>query len=557
MDVCAVIGEYGKFQRGVFWFGLIRGTPMGLHLIVASFFLPEISHWCSPPTDVLASNWTLDSWKALALSQNNSISENGDIGRSECLMRPTRVIDGQVMLTEGTRVACTEWEYGPSFSGHSLVQEWDLVCEHAWMRSLVQSSVMTGMLLGCLICSALGDRIGRRPLLISSCAVTTIAGLVAALAPSFGVFLCARFILGISLAITQTAAFCLLVEVTGPKHRTSSAVAFTLGFTISLLILPGIVWVLQNWRHVQVAITLPFIGILIWSWFLPESPRWLVATGRMEEAASTILRAACANGTQIHDLDSVLSQLRKKILKEKEEAVKVRYTDLVRFPKVRGYSFILVISCISSGAVFYGIQLSLTSIGGDPYVSFLLGGLGDLLGVLVCYCTVRWFRRRRATPVVYGGTAICCLGLAFIPRSLVWLRRADGIVGQAVSTTAFTLSWIYAAEVFPTVLRTMGVGVCLMAIRVGSALVPFLLETKRYTHESVPMVALATIYTLAALLVLLLPETFRVALPDTLRETMELSKSKKAKADPAAKQKVELVAFEEPISRLNEEQEKQ
>ncbi|XP_077490763.1 solute carrier family 22 member 3-like [Amblyomma americanum] len=535
MDVCAVIGEYGKFQRGVFWFGLIRGTPMGLHLIVASFFLPEISYWCSPPSEVLASNRTLDSWKALTLAHNDSLLESDGIGRSDCFVHPSKVIGEDAVLTEGAPVSCAEWDYGSSFSGHSLVQEWDLVCERTWMRSLVQSSVMTGMLLGCLVCSALGDRIGRRPLLVGSCAMTTVAGLVAALAPSFGVFLGARFILGISLAVTQTAAFCLLVEVTGPKHRTSAAVAFTLGFTVSLLILPGIVWVLQNWRHVQVAITLPFIAILIWSWFLPESPRWLVATGRMKEAASTILRAASANGTHIEDLDSVLSQLRLKILKEKEEAVKVRYTDLVRFPKVRGYSFILIFSCISSGAVFYGIQLSLTSIGGDPYISFLLGGIGDLLGVLVCYSTVRWFRRRRATPAVYGGVALCCLGLAFIPRSQVWLRRADGLVGQALSTTAFTLSWIYAAEVFPTVLRTMGVGVCLMAIRLGSALVPFLLETKRYTHESVPMVVLAAIYMLAAILVLLLPETFRVALPDTLRETMELSKSKNARSDPSAK----------------------
>uniref|UniRef100_A0A1E1X6Q2 Putative organic cation/carnitine transporter n=1 Tax=Amblyomma aureolatum TaxID=187763 RepID=A0A1E1X6Q2_9ACAR len=536
MDVCSVIGEYGKFQRGVFWFGLMRGIPMGFHLVVSSFFLPDINYWCSPPADVLASNWTLDSWKALTLAHNSSLVKSDGVGRRECFMHPAKVIDDRVVLTEGAPVSCVKWEYGSSFSGHSLVQQWDLVCERAWMRSLVQSSIMAGMLLGCLVCSALGDRLGRRPLVVGSCALTLVAGLVAAVAPAFDVFLGARLVLGISLALTQTSAFCLLVEVTGPKHRTSTAMAFTLGFNVSLLVLPGIVLSLKNWQHIQIAITLPFIAILIWAWFLPESPRWLVATGRMKEAASTILRAASANGTQIPDLDSVLSQLRKKILKEKEEAEKVRYTDLVRFPKVRCYSFILIFSCMCSGAVFYGIQLSVTSFGGDPYVSFLLGGLGDMVGALICYSTVRWFRRRRAAPAVYAGSALCCLGLAFIPRSMVWLRRADGVVGQTLSTSAFTLSWIYAAEVFPTVLRTMGVGASLTGIRLGSTLVPFLLDAKRYTHDSVPMVVLATMYTLAAGLVLFLPETFQVALPDTLRETMELSKIKNGKSDPPARE---------------------
>uniref|UniRef100_A0A224YVD1 MFS transporter OCT family solute carrier family 22 (Organic cation transporter) member 4/5 n=1 Tax=Rhipicephalus zambeziensis TaxID=60191 RepID=A0A224YVD1_9ACAR len=543
MDICDVIGDYGKFQKNIFWFGLVRGTFMGLHLVVSSFFVPEVDYWCGAnPASRVSGNTTAlvsegSSWNLSRDSRH--LVEEGDFGRSACSRTLTATVavgDNRSFVPEvvTTSMSCETWSYGNSFAGHTLVQEWDLVCERAWMRSLVQSSLMTGMLIGCLLCSALGDRLGRRPLLVSSCALTNMAGLATAAAPSFGVFLAARVLLGISLAVMQTTSFCLLVEVTGPKRRTQAAIAFTLGFALSLFVLPGTVWLIQHWRYVQVAITMPFIAIVVWSWYLPESPRWLVATGRTKEAASVVRRAASSNGIEIEDIDSALGQLRKKILQENEDAEKAHYLDLVREPRIRRYSVILVYSCVSCGAAFYGIQLSMTSLGGDPYVGFLLSGLGECAAVVLCYSTVRWFPRRMAVPAMYAGVALCSLGLGFIPRSLTWLRQVDGLVGKSLSGSAFTVTWLYAAEVFPTVLRTVGVGACLMSIRVGSALVPLLLETRRYTHESVPMAVLAAMYALAAVLVLLLPETFQVALPDTLRETLDLKKAKKAKAHPSS-----------------------
>ncbi|KAL1443528.1 hypothetical protein MTO96_007436 [Rhipicephalus appendiculatus] len=379
----------------------------------------------------------------------------------------------------------------------ALNVQWDLVCERAWMRSLVQSSLMTGMLIGCLLCSALGDRLGRRPLLVSSCALTNMAGLATAAAPSFGVFLAARVLLG---DFSGRHADHLLLPP-GGGHWPQAA--DTSGNRLHLGLRPE---------------PLPCCRAP----YLPESPRWLVATGRTKEAASVVLRAASSNGIEIEDIDSALGQLRKKILQENEDAEKAHYLDLVREPRIRRYSVILVYSCVSCGAAFYGIQLSMTSLGGDPYVGFLLSGVGECAAVVLCYSTVRWFPRRMAVPAMYAGVALCSLGLGFIPRSLTWLRQVDGLVGKTLSGSAFTVTWLYAAEVFPTVLRTVGVGACLMSIR------------RRYTHESVPMAVLAAMYALAAVLVLLLPETFQVALPDTLRETLDLKKAKKAKAHPSS-----------------------
>ncbi|KAL1443529.1 hypothetical protein MTO96_007437 [Rhipicephalus appendiculatus] len=88
MDICDVIGDYGKFQKNIFWFGLVRGTFMGLHLVVSSFFVPEVDYWCgsNPASHVSGNTTTLvserSSWNLSRGSRH--LVEEGDFGRSAC-----------------------------------------------------------------------------------------------------------------------------------------------------------------------------------------------------------------------------------------------------------------------------------------------------------------------------------------------------------------------------------------------------------------------------------------------------------------------------------------
>ncbi|XP_042142080.1 organic cation transporter protein-like [Ixodes scapularis] len=526
MDVTSVIGDYGKFQRNIFMFCLLRGFPTGLHLVVYTFFFPAVEHWCAPP-DELIGNVTVDQWKAMALPYETGIG--GDIRYSSCFMFPVKRVGSELVALENTTVACERWEYGESFYRHSLVQEWDLVCARAWTRSLVQSATMAGMLVGTLVCSSLGDRLGRRPLVIVSLALSLLGGLVVSVSPSFLFLLVSRSLVGLGLGLGQASCFCLLMEVVGPRKRTTTAVAFSLGFALGLCALPAFAWVFQDWRQLQVAISLPLVVFLAWSWYLPESPRWLVATGKLKRARRVLLQAGTANGIEIKNVDSIIEQLRWKITEQDHEAEEVNCSDLLRTRKVRRYSIVLVYASMTCGAVFYGLQFSVTSLGGNPYINFLLAAAAEFPVCLLCYCTVRWCRRRLTMLVIFavGGACSVAIGLlVFAGPELAWLRQCLGIGGKVLASAALTVVWMFAAEVFPTVLRTVGVGACLVGTRVGGALVPFLIELRNYTNEAVPLIILGGFFFLSAILVLLLPETFRVALPDTLHETEGLSKSR-------------------------------
>uniref|UniRef100_A0A6M2CSP3 Major facilitator superfamily (MFS) profile domain-containing protein n=1 Tax=Rhipicephalus microplus TaxID=6941 RepID=A0A6M2CSP3_RHIMP len=130
---------------------------------------------------------------------------------------------------------------------------------------------------------------------------------------------------------------------------------------------------------------------------------------------------------------------------------------------------------------------------------------------------------------VYAGTALCTFAVCLLSLDWVVLRQMCGIAGKMLASVSLAVLWIFAAEIFPTVFRTFGVSACLVGTRIGSSTAPLLLELRTYASYSLPMAILVGFATLASMLMLLLPETFRVALPDTIHESVHLGNSKRSK----------------------------
>ncbi|KAH8029558.1 hypothetical protein HPB51_001283 [Rhipicephalus microplus] len=335
MDVTNVIGDYGKFQRNVYLFTLLREAPSAIHLVIYSFFFPTVEYWCAMP-ETLTGNITSVQWELLALPNSSSYP------RHQCEFLEFDVTVERVVVLGNTSMPCETWEYGRSYYKGSMVQEWDLVCDRAWMRSLAQTATMVGMLVGTLM-SSLGDKIGRRPIVIAGYVICLFGSVCVAVSPSFSILVASRALLGSGLGMGQSSSFCLLMEVIGLKETTAAALALGVGFSLGIIMLPGLAWFIQDWRMLQWAITTPFLAFIIWSWFLPESPRWLIAKGKMSAARKVILKACTDNRLHVDDIDIVLAQLRKKILQEEESAkTKASFVDLVRSRRMLIYTIVLV-----------------------------------------------------------------------------------------------------------------------------------------------------------------------------------------------------------------------
>ena len=109
---------------------------------------------------------------------------------------------------------------------------------------------------------------------------------------------------------------------------------------------------------------------------------------------------------------------------------------------------------------------------------------------------------------------------------------ALALIGKATVVSCFCIIFLYSSEVFPTVIRTVGVGSCTFFGRLGSLLAPQIILLGEVMFSSlpglVPFLTFGSLCLVAALMVLYLPETLNTKLPDTIEEAVDQATSKTA-----------------------------
>ena len=113
-----------------------------------------------------------------------------------------------------------------------------------------------------------------------------------------------------------------------------------------------------------------------------------------------------------------------------------------------------------------------------------------------------------------GALMLVVTGLCFMLGNLEFGRWVSFVGMLAVSTT-FGVIWVYAAELYPTSVRTTGTSMGSMAARVGAFSAPFIIEI---TPRWLPYVIYSVIGGLAAALALLLKETSRLPINNVITE---------------------------------------
>jgi len=149
------------------------------------------------------------------------------------------------------------------------------------------SATFVGMMLGSFATGFLGDRYGRRFTYQFNLLMFGLASLAAAVSPNMTFLIACRFIMGVGLGAENVVGYSTMTEFVPARSRGKwlgfTTVCVVMGLPIALLV-ASIIVPAFGWRAMFV---LGGIGALI-VWYLrkslPESPRWLEATGRLQEA---------------------------------------------------------------------------------------------------------------------------------------------------------------------------------------------------------------------------------------------------------------------------------
>lgn len=317
-------------------------------------------------------------------------------------------------------------------------------------------------------------------------------------------------------------SFVLIMEIIGIKWRELISVLFHIPFNLGHLTLPIFAYFIRDWQYLQFALSIPSIVLISYYWLIPESPRWLFTVGRVDESAAVLERAAKTNRLPTDHIQTDLQAYKKTLT---ESTSKGNILALLKTPNMRTKTLAMWFNWFVCGLAFFGVSQYVGQIGGDIFTNVALSACLEVPGTLICIYTMRRFGRKRT--VVYSNlfTGVAMLTIAFVPAEstmIILVCASCGIIGMNV---AFPCVYLYAGEIFPTVVRNIGVGSSSMAARVGTMLAPFvagLALTSRY----LPPIIFGIFPIFGAAMVLLLPETLGSPLPETLEDGEEFGKKK-------------------------------
>jgi putative MFS transporter len=344
-------------------------------------------------------------------------------------------------------------------------------------EAMVGVASLVGMFFGGLICGPLTDRIGRKPMYTLDLLVLVVASLLSVFATDAWQLIILRFVIGAAIAADYPIATALLSEWLPRKRRASmfsaviiiwyigAALAYLVGYIINELMGDdGWRWMLTSGAVLAAIIFLLRIGT-------PESPRWLVGAGRVQDACRVIEVA-------LHTKVSA-GELAGSLPRPGESRGNI--ADLFRGIYLRRMMFIIIFFTCAIVPLFalltFGPQL-LGALGmGTGNEANLGTAIINLVFALGCLPAMRLLER-----IGRRKTIIWSFGLMVLPLLAlgVWSQAPVAVViGFFCLYALFSggpsiLEWAYPNELFPTRIRAAAVGMAVALTRFGAAVGTFL-----------------------------------------------------------------------------------
>ncbi|XP_026339129.2 solute carrier family 22 member 11 [Ursus arctos] len=432
--------------------------------------------------------------------------------------------------SEAATEPCVDgWVYDRSTFTSTIVAEWDLVCDYQSLKPMVQSIYMVGVLLGSFCWGLLSDRFGRKPSLSWCCLQVALANTGTAFASNFLIYCGLRFLSAFGVAGIIMTPVTLMVEWTTTRRRAVTITMLGCSYSLGQMILGALAFTVRDWRTLQLAVSMPFFAIFLISWWLPESARWLIIVGKPDQALQELRKVARINGHK-QATKSLTVEVLLTSMEEEMAAAKARRSllDLFLVPRLRWRSCGMFLVSFSQMVSYYGLVLDLQNLGSDIFLLQVLFGAVDLLGRATTTFLFSFLGHRMTLASFQTMAGLSILANVLVPQDLPTLRLVFAVLGKGCFGISLTSISVYKPELYPTALRMTADGFLQSAGRLGAVTGPLI----RMTRQAAPLLAPISygVIPMASSLILLLflPETQGLPLPDTIQD-LENQKSAAAK----------------------------
>ncbi|KAL6893529.1 hypothetical protein ACP4OV_007627 [Aristida adscensionis] len=430
-----------------------------------------------------------------------------------------------------------------SFLGPLVREEWNISAQD---ESLLSSVVFAGMLIGAFTWGFVSDRYGRRTVLLFSTLLTSGMGFLSALSPTYLCLLALRFFVGIGVGGGHVFSSWFL-EFVPAGNRGTWMVSFSFFWTIGTLLEASLAWFVLSalsWRWLLALTALPCFLLLPFFGVTPESPRYLCARNRISDAMLVLERIANANqaglplGVLIYHQETKADHRTHTTedehlisVREKEctvvNAMRPKSGSISAFRKLLSPSLLrstllLWFVYYASSFAYYGLVL-LTSQLSDAnrscnsdmvfeihqkdanlYKDTFITSLAEVPGLILSAVIVDCYGRKAT---MWSMLFACCAFLGPLLLHQNELLTTTLLFGaRACGTGSTTVLCLYAPEVYPTSVRSTGVGIATAIGKIGGVVCPLVaVGMLRTCHQLEAVLVFELVLFLAGVACILFP----------------------------------------------------
>uniref|UniRef100_A0ACD5T9S9 Uncharacterized protein n=1 Tax=Avena sativa TaxID=4498 RepID=A0ACD5T9S9_AVESA len=430
-----------------------------------------------------------------------------------------------------------------SFVGPLVRGEWEISAQD---ESLLSSVVFCGMLIGSCSWGLVSDKYGRRTALLFSTLFTTGMGFISAFSPNYLCLMALRFLVGVGVGGGHVFASWFL-EFVPAQNRGTWMVIFSFFWTLGTVLEASLAWVVisaLSWRWLLALTALPIFLLLPFFGITPESPRYLCAQNRMSDATLVLGRISMTNQAALPPGILIYNREREvdhsALACEIDHLVPVREKDctddIAKSSKsgsvsalrsllsrnLRRTTFLLWFVFFANSFAYYGLVL-LTSQLSDAnrscvsgmryvrteqdaslYMDTFVTSLAEIPGLIVSAVLVERFGQKAT---MWCLLLTCCgfLGPLVLHQSELW---TTGLLfgARACAMGSSIVLCLYAPEVYPTSVRSTGVGLATAVGKIGGIVCPLVaVGMLRSCHQMEAIVVFGVVLCLAAIACMLFP----------------------------------------------------
>ncbi|XP_072446680.1 organic cation/carnitine transporter 2-like isoform X2 [Chiloscyllium punctatum] len=268
-----------------------------------------------------------------------------------------------------------------------------------------------------------------------------------------------------------------------------------------------------------------FMGVLVGSLccgqlsdrFIPKSPRWLISKGRIQEAEAILQYAAKKNG--VNPPVMLINDLKLEVMRHEKKHYSV--IDMFRNRNMQAIGVINIVVWMFTSAGYFALSLSTPNLHGDDYLNCFISAVVEVPAYVTAWLFLQRSSRRFSLSgsLFLGGVVLFFIRL--MSSNLSAFSTALVMIGKFCTTIAFAILYVYTVELYPTTIRNLSVGVSSMFSRVGSICSPYIFYLGIH-YDFLPYILIGGSTVFSAILVLFLPETLNVPLPETINQMQKI-----------------------------------